>query len=608
MIEEVQMTSDDGSKYTKLKYTRTEDTPKIGIIFGHFAPFTGPNGHGRMLEKLEDFGCNKFIIAIPTSKQSFDTDRNMFSVEQRLDIAQSFLDKEYPGSFAVSMRPTKPEYQIGRLGKKAYELFGGNINPIFCFGPDRADMIGLCESYGGPDTHRYEAVIMKDRGEKSVSGTKMRHYIIDGNKDDFMEETGYDKEMTDKIFNMYEKNIDEHRELKESMKRYTKRLREGGNLSVEGKNGVKSATKLQVAQMEPEEFENFKKDLLQFLLGLNDKFKEFSGYPIWNDTSLLAKARVFSGSTRAMFLKDWKTYSTFKKKVGDIDVQLPEAVRDDFRKFLVEKLPNMTINGLTIYGVTDTATQGHALLQCDSKYPGVGAEYIQLDFEYTPFENDAPTPFATFAHYSSWQDIENNIKGVFIKYLMRALIGEIDTRDVVLVTKTGRLKKDKASLEHMKRFLAFSVDRGVRMKYKPYIDPKTGEQMEIDGKECWTEAASSESTYTQNLPEIYGLIFHEDPSDQDIKDLHSFVRLLKLMKEKLEISKVRDVYVRFIDLLWGAGSQKLSAFDRNEDIEWKNAANDKFIEIFPEMKELEEKVNKEKEYFYETYENRQRGD
>ena len=54
-------------------------------------------------------------------------------------------------------------------------------------------------------------------------------------------------------------------------------------------------------------------------------------------------------------------------------------------------------------------------------------------------ENQQPTEFATFGHYSSFTDIEKNVKGLFIKYLVRSLASAIDRQEIVVLSKkTGK--------------------------------------------------------------------------------------------------------------------------------------------------------------------------
>lgn len=601
MIEITNHVNDKGIAYTNNTYHRDDEDTKVGIIFGHFSPFTGPNGHGRMIDALQKVGCEKFLISIPSSKQEFDTDRNMFNVNQRRDICQKYLDDEGLEGTTIEIAPTRPAWQIKNIAKEAAKHFGKHIRPIFCFGPDRKDFVkDCCEKIDGPDRNKYEAIVLNNRGKDNVSGTKMRKYLLTDNKNSFEKETGYDNETVNMIFDLLDQNMMKY---KENFNNNRKRIREGGNLTLNGREGMKSATKIQATQMTPEEFESFKQELVDVMIEVNRRYEKAFGTKLWGREDLIADGRYFAGSTRSMFQKDLKTFTTFKKKVGDFDIQVPLESRKNLVEWFPKEIVEKRINDCEFYGWSDVLAQSHTLLRFFN-YPGVGTDFVQIDFEYVPFEDGVPTQFSTFAHYASWEDLEYGVKGAFTKYLVRALIGEIDTRDVILVTKKGAPKKDKASTDHLKRFLAFSVEKGVRIKYKPYIDPETGEQKMIDGKECWQETPTAESKYIQDLPEIFKLIFHYEPSEEEIKALYSFIRLLRLMKKNLNKNQIENVYKRFADLLWGKWSQRLSTIDKEEDRVWKETANDKFVEEFPELKKFQNEVAKEETYFYQTFDER----
>lgn len=376
-----------------------------------------------------------------------------------------------------------------------------------------------------------------------------------------------------------------------------KKIYEGGNLTVNGH----SATKLQVGKMDNEQFGEFKEDFLAFLLSVSDMFMEYSGYPIWNREDLLFDGKVFSGSTRAFFQKDHSTYAAKKPKVGDFDVQVPEDIFQNFHKFVLDELPNSEIGDFVIEGSSVSPGQDHCLVRANKNYPELGAEYIQIDWEYVPFKNNMPTDFATFAHYSSWEDIENNVKGVFMKYLMRALVSTIDERENVTIVsaKTGK-PLASANKSQLKHFTGFSVDKGIRTKYIPYLD-ENGKPLVVDGMEYWCEQPSKESTYTQDVSAMYQLIFGEAPTESEKKDLHSYVRTLNNLMGAFDEERVRKVFFTFCKLIWGPGAQGISAFDPNEDREVKEAAYKQFLKAFPELKQYGSEINEMKDVYYGNY-------
>ena len=114
-----------------------------------------------------------------------------------------------------------------------------------------------------------------------------------------------------------------------------KTIREGGNMSIAGEDGTEvMATKLQVAKMTPEQFEEFKTSFFSFLMELSDMYNERFGTPIWKDESLITKGKIYSGSTRAFFQKPFEEFTKYKKSVGDFDVQLPESTMEHFPSFV----------------------------------------------------------------------------------------------------------------------------------------------------------------------------------------------------------------------------------------------------------------------------------
>lgn len=382
------------------------------------------------------------------------------------------------------------------------------------------------------------------------------------------------------------------------------KLKEGGNLTV----GDHTATKLRVKDMSTAQYDSFRHDFISFLYGVSEEFEKRYGYPIWEKPEELKTGRMFSGSTRALFLKDFNSYAAKKPKIGDFDVQVPEEIFEDFHKFILQEMPNFDIGDWTIYGCSKSPGQDHSLVQADKNYPNLDANYIQIDWEYVPFKDGLPTEFATFAHYSSWEDIENDIKGVFMKYLMRALVSTCDERENVLIVseKTGKPREamNKGQFQH---FLGFSVDKGVRCKYKPYLD-ENGNQLILDGKECWCEAKTSESTYEQDIGAIFNLIFGFEPSAQDKKDMHSFVRTINHLMKEFDEERITKVFFMMAKIMWGAGAQGISAFDPEEDKQLKTTACNQFYKAFPFLKQHESEIEEMKATYYSNYKITQRKD
>lgn len=198
-------------------YSVDSNDKKVGVIYGHFAPFTGPNGHGRMLSALEKLGCEKFIIAVPQNK-SRDKDRNIVDYDTRLETvkegASEVTDKEVRVvTVPISSRPNVPAKVIPKL----VEQYGLNVRPIFCVGPDRVGIIKNCVSYdkdnyagknsltlaSGSSTDKCESILLEDRGKYNLSGSVCRQLIFNKDSEQLSKLTGYSKEFVDKLIKTF---------------------------------------------------------------------------------------------------------------------------------------------------------------------------------------------------------------------------------------------------------------------------------------------------------------------------------------------------------------------------------------------------------------------
>ena len=183
-------------------------TELVGILIGHFAPFTGPKGHGRMIEELRSKGCKKFIVGIPDSTAEFDDDRAMYTVEQRMEIVDDYLRQEGLEGKAVKMRRGDIVITSRLLIWDVYNTFGSNVRPVYIVGPDRAELVKNNSEFGtDPNTTYPEKIVMSDRGEGNVSGTKVRELIRKGDVDGIAEMTGYSKQIAQKLVDLREDNL-----------------------------------------------------------------------------------------------------------------------------------------------------------------------------------------------------------------------------------------------------------------------------------------------------------------------------------------------------------------------------------------------------------------
>lgn len=566
----------NGGTFIKEVYQIHEGDELVGIILGHFAPFTGPKGHGRMIEALRDIGCNKFMIAIPETKKGRDDNRNMFTLSERIEIAEDYLVYAGLDGKVVTYNGWDPKVNNTKLYRRALKEFGEDIRPVFCYGPDRQNFVdGNIPFDSDLEGRRCEYIICQDRGETECSGTEVRNKIREGDVEAICHLTGYDEEFSQMLIDIYNKG----KSLTES------RLNEGGNMSIANDDGTEvMATKLQTGKMTKEQFEDFRQSFFHFLKELNRKFEIRFGEKIWNNESLITEGKIYSGSTRAFFQKSFEDFTKYKKSVGDFDIQLPESCKDDFTVW-VEELTGRTIGDFTFYGSRTKGEQSHSLVTVNQdKFPGIGAEYVQFDWEYTPWDEkaDKPSEWNDVSHYSSWEDIENGVKGAFVKILLKAAVQTVSarTRSPFYSLKTGRPVKTP---EDAKEF-TFNVDKGVT-------------RLLTNVNDGYGKLETKDRTSVRDMAYLFERLFGRTPTEEEKRNLVSFVRLIRFMNNELETSVIQRIYERFLELLYGVHEQQISR-DLGEDKEVKRAAADKFMEICPAVHDWKEFTDqKEEEYF-----------
>ena len=190
---------DKGANIDSPVYTYEKGDKPLGVIYGCFSPFTGKYGHARLLDRGEQEGIEDFIIVSPYKNQSIDNDRNMFTLEQKVKIAEAGC-KDL-GYNILGAYISKAHFFLDALYEYA-EMYPDYRLVLIC-GPDRADLYGkYCVPFGEEyelqdenDIGKFEILYCTDRGDKEVSGTKVREAIRNGDKEAFLEMTGYSPKM-----------------------------------------------------------------------------------------------------------------------------------------------------------------------------------------------------------------------------------------------------------------------------------------------------------------------------------------------------------------------------------------------------------------------------
>ena len=379
------------------------------------------------------------------------------------------------------------------------------------------------------------------------------------------------------------------------MKAYTQVLTEGGNVEVDGKQAVK----LDMSKISADDFKEFKGLFIKALIDINKKYEKMHGNPLWKDVkSLAANGKIFSGSTRAFFTKDYETFKKFKPLVGDMDVQVPEPKMKLLRD-LLDANKGKKFGAFTWKGFEHNGLQYNGILVPPAKFLDA-SDAVQLDFEGTPFGDDEiPTEFAEFGHYSSWTDIKANVKGLFIKYLMRCLTSAIKREKIAIVSKTGK-RTAKSKRADLQSFYSFSVDRGFRLKLEPVLDDNDNIVM-TDGLPTYKEVPTKDADYKQDLDQIFSILFGKMPTPIEKRSMFSFIKTLDLMNDNLSKKQIEDAHDTFVGLLWGKGMQGIERNNPAADAEIKNAAYDQLVNKFSYLKGKEKQVKQMYDEYYKKY-------
>jgi hypothetical protein len=317
------------------------------------------------------------------------------------------------------------------------------------------------------------------------------------------------------------------------------------------------------------------------------------GKGIWNP-KLLASKKFLAGSSFHFFdrtgISD-EIFAQVKKTVGDIDTMIDANKRDDIVAWLSSLGPGAAIGPARFVGFDDKdPTQVLTLWS----FPDIviqndaGEQFpinIQIDLEMKEYEDDGPSEWSRFSTSSSWEDLNAGIKGVFHKYLIQSMTG-LTAQDFMLRKLVGRGKarapQDIPTRDNMYSFAIKSKEGGgLRPKYDPVIDPKTGAQEVVDGLPVFEPRATT--GYEKNLGKIFQTIFGSRMKPKQLnaekEKFWSFVGILDLIKNYLEPEEQSQVVDNFLEKLFGPSAQGLYASDKQKDNDEKSAAVVKMFEL-----------------------------
>jgi len=320
--------------------------------------------------------------------------------------------------------------------------------------------------------------------------------------------------------------------------------------------------------------------LSNLLHKINDLFASQFKEPLWHENSVAAQ-KFLSGSTAKFFDKKIsdEEFVRVKPKVGDIDTQAPDKHAETIKQFLTG-LIGKQVGDTKFIGFSPGNSQYSSMWQVTLDDLPVK---LQIDFEYG--EHDAetglPTEWQDYSHSSSWDDLSAGIKGVFHKYIDRALpyAANVSTKYVARVLKKSTKISDEPVTDSDFSFaVSGEGGGGVSQKYIPYNDPNTGEPMEKDGIPVMQLLPTDSRQYIKNLAQQFEIFFGQKPNKQDQQLKNSFIGTVQLATKYLDDSQRTELFRRFVSICFEPGSQMITKNDPVRDRNTKMAAIDYMVD------------------------------
>jgi len=357
-------------------------------------------------------------------------------------------------------------------------------------------------------------------------------------------------------------------------------LTEGGNLSSQspGWQGVIGDHQAQELDLHVHNRAYVQNIVGQTLQAINDTFAQQHKEPLWHESSVKTQ-KFLSGSTFQFMDKKIpdEEFVRVKPKVGDIDTQASDKHAETIKNFLGANVGKQ-IGDAVLLGFSPGNNQYTSLWEIKLKDLPVK---IQIDFEYGAHEETGlPTDWQSYSHSSSWDDLSQNIKGVFHKYLDRALpYAQTSTKYVARVLKKSTKISDAPVTDSDYSFAVSGPGGGgVSQKYIPYSDPVTGKPMVKDGIPVMQLLDPNSRQYIQNLSQQFEIFFGKKPKGNDQELKNSFVGTVQLIAKYLDEQKKEEIAQRFLSICFEPGSQMITKDDPARDRDIKFSAIDYMLE------------------------------
>lgn len=359
-------------------------------------------------------------------------------------------------------------------------------------------------------------------------------------------------------------------------------INEGGNVSSQspGWQGVPGEHKADEIDLKLHNRTFMVGKIADTLYAINNAYAKATGSPIW-DPSLINKREALSGSTIEFFniegVSDEDFLNKLKKtKVGDIDTQVDQRIGDQLHKWLTGVI-GKKIGPATFLGF-NSSLSGLWLLDDP-------AVRVQIDFELGPYtqatdkEPAKPTEWFKFSHSSHLDDMSAGIKGVFHKWIYRAIPhAQTSTKYVARVLKKStKISEEPVTDSDFSFAVTGGQGGGLSLKYKPYINPETGKPGEINGVPVMQLLKPEERDYDQNLASQFQKLLGKKPTAQDSAGQQSFVGTIQLLNKYMNEEQREEIARRFLDLNFAPDAQMITAGDPIRDRDTKFTAIDAML-------------------------------
>jgi hypothetical protein len=352
----------------------------------------------------------------------------------------------------------------------------------------------------------------------------------------------------------------------------------------------------------------------------------------------------------------------YKPVVGDIDLTVPNEKLGELFSTLNRLEEQQLTSRITYVGHNKKSPRGLDQINALFAYTwdpaapsGEGDTFFQIDFEGSEYESGRPTQWARFSHSSSWRDIEAGVKGLAHKILLFSIayVRSPPPIDARIATPTATAENPRISMTKDKKFVpptpaeiekkiqdrAAQIElqqtrrnpESARKKAEAEIKAEIsaaekrpaslGSMKSLDlvvgyaerykkldwqhnGNEVYRYLKRAErDTAVRDIEKIFTGIFGSEPppTKKDLDDFESFTGTLNIMKNRMSPPEIVRIYEEMVYRFFGSGAQRISATDKQEDMEVKDKILEVFRRVLPEAEASTVDIAEMRSNFYAKY-------